>query len=43
MKMTHLFALHGHFGGGGGVVLVLLLVALVALVFAFLPDKSQTK
>ena len=42
MKMTHLIAFHGHFGGGAGMVL-LLIVALVALLIAIWPGKSQTK
>jgi hypothetical protein len=43
MKMTHLFAMHGHFAAGGGLVILLLVIALIALLFASWPDKSQTK
>jgi hypothetical protein len=42
MKMTHLFAMHGHFGAGGGLVLLLLIVAAVLLIVSW-PHKSQTK
>jgi hypothetical protein len=42
MKITHLFAFHGHFGGGGA-LLLLIVIALIALFFAIWPDKSQTK
>jgi multisubunit Na+/H+ antiporter MnhB subunit len=42
MKMTHLFAMHGHFAAGGGMVLLLVIVAAVLLIVLW-PDKSQTK
>jgi hypothetical protein len=43
MKITHLFAMHGHFGAGGGAVLLVLLVAALVLLLVSWPDKSQTK
>jgi multisubunit Na+/H+ antiporter MnhB subunit len=43
MKMTHLFAMHGHLAAGGGMVLLLLVIVAAVLMIVLWPDKSQTK
>jgi hypothetical protein len=43
MKMTHLFAMHGHFGGGAGLLALLMIFLAAVLLMACWPDKSQSK